>query len=552
MSPALAHRYAPGEIADAIIRSDFAAFLREFFPLVSGGARLKWAPYLDLLAGSLADVVFGRTKNLIVNIPPRHLKSICFSGLMPAYFPGHFPDRDVMCVSYGQALAREFAEQTRKVMESARYQELFTTWLLSSRQSWQNLRTQEGGRRRATSLDGTATGFGADLLIFDDPQKAADALSDSVRQSSNERFENTFLSRRNDPLTCPIVVVMQRLHEDDFVGHLLAMKGREWRIVNLPAIAEVDESYLYSTPFGRILFRRKTGAPLNAARMPLEELAVMRSSIGEAAWASQYQQQPAPPGGGLVKLEWFARYAPGDLPERFDRIVQSWDTASKNEEWHDYSVCTTWGEIAGRYYLLHVFRERLLYPDLRPKARDLAQAWSANVVVIEDKASGTQLIQDLQRERFYKVKAANPVRDKHMRMSNQTGPIENGRVHLPVEAPWLAEYQHELRMFPNGKFDDQIDSTSQALDFMTAPQPGEGIRQYYKQSYEAAKKPVVEPGLFRMDGPAGISHLYDIRSQRVLPHEDGYYHVDERTAAGLAMAIGWKRVSDDAPPKTTS
>ena len=286
-------------------------------------------------------------------------------------------------------------------------------------------------------------------------------------------------------------------------------------------------------------------------RVPLKELAAIRASIGEAAWASQYQQQPAPPGGGLVKTEWFARYTPADLPERFDRVVQSWDTATKTQEWHDYSVCTTWGQIEDRYYLLHVFRERLLYPDLKPKVRELARDWSANVVVIEDRASGTQLLQDLPRERFDKAKAANPVGDKEIRMANQTGPIENGRVYIPAEAPWLLEYLHELRMFPNGRFDDQIDSTSQALDFMTAQQPGEGIRTFYKQTYEAAKKPVVAPGLVRIDGPLGVSHFYDIKGRLVPRQPDGYYHVDEYAAAKLALTLGWKRVPDDAPDKVT-
>lgn len=181
--------------------------------------------------------------------------------------------------------------------------------------------------------------------------------------------------------------------------------------------------------------------------------------------------------------------------------------------------------------------------------RELARAWSADVVVIEDRASGTQLIQDLKRERFHNVKAANPVRDKQMRMSNQTGPIENGRVHLPAEAPWLAEYQHELRMFPSGRFDDQIDSTSQALDFMTAPQPGEGIRTFYKQSYEAAKKPVVAPGLFRIDGPDASWEIIDIRGVKHRRQEDGYFHLDQQMAASFAPIIGWSRVPDDAPDK---
>jgi predicted phage terminase large subunit-like protein len=203
--------------------------------------------------------------------------------------------------------------------------------------------------------------------------------------------------------------------------------------------------------------------------VPLAELERIRSQMGEAAFASQYMQRPAPAGGGLVKIEWFKRYAGLELPA-FDRIVQSWDTANKTSQWNDFSVCTTWGVEEKRAYLLHVFRERKIYPDLKASVIQQARLHQPSVVLIEDNASGTQLLQELGREGGLPLQAVKPSRDKQMRMASQTSPIANGFIYLPQEAHWLSDYLHEFAVFPNGRHDDQIDSTSQALDWIYNPQ----------------------------------------------------------------------------------
>ena len=469
----------PHEALDVILRNDFASFVRAIFPEVVPGTALKWDSYLDLICGRLQKVVSGQTRNLIVTMPPRHLKSLCVSVALPAYVLGHDPSEEIMVVSYGQELAKQLAEDCRTVMASEVYTRIFSTRLASARQSVHMLRTTGGGIRRATSIDGAATGVGADLLIFDDPQKPNEALSDAVRRSTNQAYETTFLSRRNDPATCRTVIVMQRLHEDDFVGHVLGL-GDDWEILNLPAIAEMDEAYEFETFLGRHIYNRAEGQALHQTRVPLEELTRIRSTIGEAAWATQYMQRPAPAGGGLVKCDWFKRYTQTELPETFERIVQSWDTANTVAEWSDFSVCTTWGVKQGRFYLLNIFRKKLLYPDLKPAVLEQARMHHATIVLIEDRASGTQLIQDLKRDGFSKFKAIQPDRDKKMRMSDQTAPIENGFVYLPTEAHWLPEYLHEVTVFPNGKFDDQIDSTSQALAYMNSAQEP-GIIGFYRE-----------------------------------------------------------------------
>jgi predicted phage terminase large subunit-like protein len=193
-------------------------------------------------------------------------------------------------------------------------------------------------------------------------------------------------------------------------------------------------------------------------------------------------------GGGLVKAEWFKRYRENERPERFDRIVQSWDTANKATELSDFSVCTTWGVKDKNLFLLAVFRQRLEYPALKRAVREQQSLFAANEVLIEDKASGTQLIQELVTDGFYGVTRYQPTMDKIMRLHAQTALIENGFVYIPETAPWLAEYLHEMTVFPKGKHDDQVDSTAQFLDWFKKPFPSQGYFEYIRQRAEAIEQ----------------------------------------------------------------
>ena len=161
--------------------------------------------------------------------------------------------------------------------------------------------------------------------------------------------------------------------------------------------------------------------------------------------------------------------------------MQSWDTANKATELSDFSVCTTWGVSGKNLFLLSVFRRRLEYPALKRAVREQQSLFGATVVLIEDKASGTQLIQELITEGRYGAARYQPTGDKTMRLNAQTAVIESGFVHIPETAPWLAEYLHELTVFPNGKHDDQANSTAQFLDWCKKPFPGQGLYEYYRQ-----------------------------------------------------------------------
>jgi predicted phage terminase large subunit-like protein len=179
-------------------------------------------------------------------------------------------------------------------------------------------------------------------------------------------------------------------------------------------------------------------------------------------------------------------YTANDLPAKFEMIFQSWDTANKPTELSDYSVCSTWGVNANHLYLLHVYRKRVGYPELKRAVRDQAEAFGPQTILIEDKASGTQLIQELIEDGVHAIKKYEPTMDKIMRMHSITSTIENGFVHLPDKAAWLGEYVHELTTFPKAKNDDQADSTSQALDWFKSNviRGGYGLLDYWKQHPE--------------------------------------------------------------------
>ena len=366
---------------------------------------------------------------------------------------------------YRQDLANEMAALTRNLMASPFFCALFGS-ILGGRQAVDDFGTFAGGRRLATSVGGVLTGRGADLIIIDDPQKADDALSESGRRATHTWFDNTLLSRLNNKRDGAIIIVSQRLHQDDLVGHVL--EQGEWEVLALPAIAEVEECHVIESPLGRRYWKRYPGDLLHASREDMQSLTATRHTIGEFSFSSQYQQNPIPLGGNIVKFDWLKYYEPGEQPAKFSTIIQSWDTANKSGELNDYSVCTTWGVIKKKYFLLDVCRKRLDYPGLKREVKRLREKYRPSKILIEDKASGTQLIQEFKSEGIYEVTpyAPPPGTDKIMRLNAQTGPFENGSVLLPRKAPWLADYIAELTGFPGSRHADQVDSTTQALDYL--------------------------------------------------------------------------------------
>lgn len=448
----------------ALLRQDFMSFTEMAFNEVTPGTPFVPAPYLELVAAKLEACRLGKCKRLIVNVPPRHLKSHIASICLPAWCLGHHPSMSIICVSYGQDLADKMARDTRTLMQSARYQQLFPTRL--NRLAAHDFETTQRGQRMATSIGGALTGRGADIIIADDPLKPEDALSPTQRQKVNDWYDSTLVSRLNDKNTGIIVIVMQRLHEDDLVGHVLQQEP--WEVISLPARAEQEETFIIEDVFGKRFFKRSPGDLLIPDRENENTLAQIKARTSDYNFSAQYQQAPMPLEGGIVKKAWLKYYTPSCMPESFSSVLLSCDTANKAADVNDYSVITVWGVVDQKYYLLDVVRRKVEFPALRRMVVDTAKSYHNPIVLIEDKASGTQLIQELKQEGIFNIQAYEPPpkSDKTIRFVSQTSVFENGQVFLPENAPWLMEYIRELTGFPGTRFDDQVDSTTQALDFL--------------------------------------------------------------------------------------
>jgi predicted phage terminase large subunit-like protein len=446
-------------LLNAILRTEFTAFSQRCFSTLNPGATFLPNWHIEALAYHLELVRMGKIRRLIVNMPPRSLKSIICSVAFPAFVLGHDPAKRLVVVSYGTELAVKLANDCRIILQSPWFQRLFPGTRVSRIKNTEfEVATTRQGYRLATSVGGALTGRGGDLIIIDDPMKPQDALSGTKRESANDWFDNTLLSRLDDKQTGAIIVVMQRLHVDDLTGKLLRGSD-DWTVLNFPAIAEQDEQI----QIGEVRYHiRKVGDLLHSEREPMQVLNYMRAQLGPEVFAAQYQQNPVPPGGNMIKRHWPRRY--DKLPDRTSstEVLQSYDTASKIGAENDWSVCTTWHVIDERYYLIDVLRGRFDYPTLKARAIEHAKLHRPTKILVEDTGVGTALVPELQNCGFSVI--AVPVeQNKQTRMSVQSAKFESGRVFLPHHATWLEELESELFAFPGSRYDDQVDSISQAL-----------------------------------------------------------------------------------------
>jgi predicted phage terminase large subunit-like protein len=401
-------------------------------------------------------------------VPPRYLKSICASVAFPAWVLGQDPSRRIVCASYSENLAGKHAGDCRAIMECDWYRRIFpTTRICREKNAELDFATTRQGYRYSTSVAGTLTGRGGNLIIVDDPIKPEEAMSEPRRSAVNEWFDRTLYSRLDNKRRDAIVLIMQRLHVEDLAGYVL---GKEpWVHLNLPAIAEAVQKI----QIGNDRFHtRSAGEVLHDEREPAAVLERLKVGLGSFNFSAQYQQTPVPPKGGMIKWDWFRRYDCRPSFESGDSIVQSWDTASKASELSDYSVCTTWLVKDKDYYLIDVLREKLGFPELRRRVIDQALQYCASEILIEDKGSGTPLIQDIRLNGGEGVPypiSITPEKDKTTRMNAQSSKIEAGHVHLPNQAVWLDDFRSELLQFPWGRHDDQVDSLSQFLGWIAKP-----------------------------------------------------------------------------------
>ena len=488
----------------SVMRNDLASFAQRAIAEIAPGLNLEWNWHLDLVADRLMQLAKGEISRLLICVPPRSLKSLLCSVIYPAWLMGRNDAERLLCISYAQPLAEDFARQCRQLMLSRFYHSAFDTRLSTDRRAVEQFETTGGGGRIASSVHGTVTGRGGDFIILDDIMKPEEALSETGRKSVLDWLRDTLVSRPNSKRDQRLLVVMQRLHEDDVAGYLMAQGG--WEALVLPAIAVDPEEHHFTVAGQPVVIRRNSGEALHPSRESAEILEQLRRDMGNLTFAAQYQQNPLPTEGNLVRRSWFNVYQPTDLIG-LEQVIQSWDTGSKTAINHDYSVCTTWGLKAGNIYLRDVWRGKLEMPELCHKVVELSDRFKPERVLIEDKASGTALMQALRAKYFHKVVCYEPKGDKLTRFAGVTPTIEGGQVYLPQSAAWLDDYLHELCGFPGTKHDDQVDSTSQALHWIREKATFDNILEYYRQEVEAKRARSVNRDV-HLRAPIGVTHTH--------------------------------------------
>jgi len=435
------------------------------------------AAHLCFLAEKLEAVARGECKRLMIFMPPRHGKSMLASQFFPAWWMGMNPEKYIIAASHTQGLADDFGRKVRNLMADPRHEAMFPGSSVSGdSHAMARFHTAKGGTYLGVGVGVAIAGRGAHLLLIDDPIKSReDAESDTMRARLKSWYQSDAYTRLMPGAS--VVVIQTRWHPDDLAGWLLADHQHEgWEVVNLPALAEQDDQ-----------LGRDEGQPLWPEQFGEEALQRLRLAVGSRDWNALYQQRPAALEGGLFKLDWFKRY--GTAPAKFQRIIQSWDTGMKAAEVNDPSVCTTWGETETGYYLLDVLRRRMEYPELRRMAQSLAEKWHPHSVLIEDKASGQSLLQELRANTKLPVLGIEPKGDKVVRSQSVSPLVEAGKVYLPEVAPWLPDLEAGLLNFPNVAHDDQVDSMTQALSYLSgASGESMGIFEFYRRKAEALKR----------------------------------------------------------------
>jgi predicted phage terminase large subunit-like protein len=367
-------------------------------------------------------------------------------------------------------LAEGFGRRVRNILSDRAFRELFPACQLApDSQAAYRFETVAGGEFSAVGRGGPVTGRGASLLILDDLIKdSQEANSEAVCHGIIEWLESVVFTRMTP--TGRILCVATRWSERDPVGWLMSQPG--WTTLHLPAFAEASD------PLGR-----KPGQALWPDRYPVEALAQIRKDVGPRVFACLYQGNVAAAAGTIFKRDWFRHYQ--HPPEKFTKIIQSWDTSFKTGRTNDYSVCATLGQTQNGIYLLALYRAKVEFPELKRKVGELADLWQPEEILVEDRASGQSLVQELKLSTSHPVIAVQVDRDKETRAAACTGYFESGRVLFPEGAAWLADLEDELASFPGSLHDDCVDAITQALNRLRSASGGVlGLVDYLKGLFD--------------------------------------------------------------------
>jgi len=430
-------------------KNKFLSFARYVWPeAIFGAHHAKMANAFDRIAD-------GSLKRLILNLPPRHTKSEFASYLFPAFLMGRDPRLQIIEATHTAELATRFGRKVRDLMDTDKYTELFPDVKLKADSKaagrWD---TNRGGSYFAVGVGGAVTGRGADLLIIDDPHSEQDAMSDLALENAWEWYQGGPRTRLQPGGA--VVIIMTRWGMRDLTARLLKAQtshhADQWEVIEFPAILP-------------------SGTPLWPEFWKIEELEAVRASLSVQKWNAMYQQQPTNDEGAILKREWWRRWQHEEAPAT-DYLIQSYDTAYSKKETADFSVITTWGvfypheDEGAHIILLGVKRGRWDFPELKRIALDEYKFWNPDNVLIEAKATGTTLQQELRRAgipvTMYSPGGRRSGTDKISRANAVAPMLEAGMVWAP-ETSWADELVEECAAFPNGDHDDMVDSTTQAL-----------------------------------------------------------------------------------------
>ncbi|MCQ2010556.1 phage terminase large subunit [Sporolactobacillus sp. STSJ-5] len=431
---------------------------RDYVEIVHRG-QYQHFRHTELICKELQPIAEGKQRFIIIEMPPRHSKSMTVTESFPSYFIGRNPEKRVIIASYSDTLARKFGRRNRDKINE--YGSSFFGVQLSQDNAASNNWSLEGrrGGLLATGIGGSITGEGADVLIIDDPFKnAEESKSKTIRDKVWDEWESTLSTRLHKGAS--VIVVMTRWNEDDIVGRLLTTSPHDWVRLRLPAIAEDADD----------LLEREPGEALCPELGFDEEWAKNKKiEVGSRTWAALFQQRPSPESGDIFNRKWWKYYK--ELPGRFDEVVQSWDCTFKDNKESDYVVGQVWGRLKADKYLIDQVRDRMNFPTTVQAIRNMtAKHPEANAKYIEDKANGSAVIQILSND-IPGIIPVTPDGGKVARASAVSPDIEAGNVYLPDPsiAPWVSDLVEEATAFPNGAHDDQVDSMTQAINQMHKP-----------------------------------------------------------------------------------
>jgi len=442
------------------VRQDLKVFMQQAFGTIYPGKEFMDNWHIDAIVHHLTLAILGKQPRLIVNLPPRQLKSFIVSVVLPAFILGRDPTAKIICISYSDELAKTLSRDFKRIVESRWYRRCFPH-LRTMKSTEGEFQTDQGGSRYATSVGGSLTGRGGDFIIIDDPIKAEDAHSDKARESTNEWYRSTLLSRLDDKKRSVLIIVMQRLHVNDLTG--FAGAGGGFHKLALPAIASRDEHIATGAP--EPYFRRE-GELLHEAWEDAQTLARLRVDLGSYNFASQYQQHPETPEGGMFKRKWFKIVDREPPFTRYGHWFVTIDSAQSTEVTADYSVISLVYGDRGGYCVIHSERGRWDYEALKDKALGYRRRITGDLYyIVENAGSGISLIYALRTAglRCFDYK---PKTSKIGRAAQALPIIESGRVQILSLAgrnQWVEPYINEFVTFPFGRYDDQVDSLTQLL-----------------------------------------------------------------------------------------